>query len=569
LTAAGYKETRIFTPERVNRPSRSSTPSPIDAADVADSDEGLGRKIANFLSAWMPAASISLGRARGAEIARSGPDFAPDEAGGRGRGVSPGNLVAPRQGRSLPPPRVGSSRPRPPLPVDFISSSSSSSRIAPPAHSQKPTPTTLSPKRPGHVCLPSSKTSFPVHLRMAASSPNLKQSAVPSSCLRHSVFVPASRSPLSSDKENETYRGRRPGPSRHAESYSHHLLKPQRSQVALRRAKTSTVSPRFDTASHNPSVQPLAPVLMTNEVLCRSTPGSRSASRSRYSSHRGTNRSSVADDTIPPVPPLLSAEVIEKELSAWLYAKPRSNALTTPDKFSNRDSDDDDLSGDSDAEPGLGDIVVARLSSSASATTSTTRSSVKPSSGPRPRPIAHEQKSSLSVRPTSHKSRYHIKVSSQFADDTTPSIRKQGSMQSLRVHLRSSNTFSHASQVQAGPSRPLEPRAAAHATTSNQTLSQLALAEIADKNYVRTHSSAHRNHTIVRRPSFFARSSRPNASLADRREDAWLEGPEWDGAVHRSARAPKREGRGLIPWFGGERQFLQNYGDIDTMEWDE
>ena len=74
LTAAGYKETRVVTPIRTRKGSNSSAVESSDAdAPPADRTDGLGRRLSNFLSSWMPGASVSMGRARGAEIAREEP----------------------------------------------------------------------------------------------------------------------------------------------------------------------------------------------------------------------------------------------------------------------------------------------------------------------------------------------------------------------------------------------------------------------------------------------------------------------------------------------------------------
>lgn len=591
LTAAGYKETRIFTPEaaRIQQGTGQSPPTPEVAIDATTSETGFGRKLANFLSGWMPAASVSVGRARGAEIARrrNSPQREPtddssdqDDSGGRSGtpnlNRSPSHPTSKRRVQY----NQGSQRTRPRLPRDFITSS--------PSLTRRPSiPDTSSPDVFQSNALPSSKRTLklPPHLRGVASSPNLKRSSsAPQSTgsNQNRGLLQTSPDIISGDKENIETRGRRDRKGR-SQYPSHHLLGPP--NVHTRSSASVPRRPPHSTRNTSSSVstQPLAPVLKTEDVVCRSTPGSRSNSRSRNSSHRASYRGSVADETIPPVPPLLSAALIESELNAWIQAGGKGPMRTGAERQSffpvneRRWSEvvmDEDVDDGNEITPGLNHIVTAHLLSSASASAGTASISRSSSTSTRnhnqhtlkapfaPQSFPHKQTTpSSSFKPDNINNPIH----NLAVSDHSP-MRRERSIQSLRTHLTNHShlQYSHSRLKTGAPGAP-----SARVAAFNQpapTPSQLALAEAVSNNVRRErqqNQNSRRSSTLVRaNTSYISRRSGAGANAAsgssasESATGGWLDGPEWDGAMHRPNSAQPKPKRGLIPWFGGERQFL-------------
>lgn len=509
LTAAGYKETRVITPIRTRKSSNSSAVESSDADALPADNEGLGRRFSNFLSSWMPGASVSVGRARGAEIAREGrrrtigqeaQSTDVDEAEGSAH-VSllssrsrAGNRNIPSAGLSQSRPRMNrnATTPRVSLPTDFTTSRDA---MTFPAPAPRIPPAFSNPEiLPDITTGDSSQVDITPRLRHAVTSPNLKRPLLlnkRSLTTRHIVRLDSG--------EGEAMRGRTLT-VRDENAATDNLAVPGRSRKrksgSRSRSRPSNPRTTFTPAST------LTPVLKTEEVVCRSTPHSRSASRVRGSQRHPTN------EGIPPVPPLLSPAIMEDRLNAWLQdggrvERPRSYASqsTTLDHTDDRGNDDDD--------PGLGHIVFSRLSASIG-TGSDSRSS---SESLRPKDGTNLSPSAVAA------------LHSQSHIDPTGSepVRRQQSIQSLRAHLA-----------------PRKQRA--HFLSNTVYLGRVGV----------------------------PLSGRASPSRRDE-ASGWLDGPEWRGAVHQPThRNSQRTGkRGLIPWFGGERVFLERDAGNLSLDQDE
>lgn len=477
-------------------------PSDADAPPANKTDEGLGRRLSNFLSAWMPGASVSVGRARGAEIVRG--ERIEQEAQSNDLGEAEGSthvsLFASHSqagnrdtssadlSRSKLRTNHNATKCRSPLPVDFIVSGGGMPLNAPsllPAFSR---PEIIAASR-NIPELNSIQADTPLRLRHAVTSPNLKRPSFPSK-----RSLPARHITKPDSSGTEIIRGRALT-VRDENAATSSLTVPGRSR---KRKSGSRSCPRSTNPARHTTFTPastVAPILKTEEVVCRSTPHSRSASRVR-----GSKRYSM-DEDIPPVPPLLSPAIVEDRLNTWLQdggriQRPRSYASqsSTLDDANSHDNDDDD--------PGLGHIVFSHLSGSVGGG-SLSRSSSE-AVRPKERTTASPAPSIRAV--ASHSTFPHLEVT----DSDT--IRRQRSIQSLRAHLA--------------------PR------------------------YQRPHLLS--NNTYIGRAGV-PLSGRVSPSPRAEEASGWLAGPEWRGAMHQPNRAkPQRAGkRGLIPWFGGERAFLE------------
>jgi hypothetical protein len=492
-------------------------PSDADVPPANKTDEGLRRKLSNFLSAWMPGASVSMGRARGAEIVReertrtieqeAQPNDV-DEAEGSTH-VSlftsrsqAGNRCTPSADLSRSKLRTNRNaiKHRSPLPADFIVSGGA---VRPDASDLLPAfshPEIIATSRdiPG---LNSIHADTPPRLRHAATSPNLKRPSLPS---KRSLTTHHATTADSS--ETEAVRGRTLT-VRDENAATSSLTVPGRPR---KRKSGSRSRPRPINPTRHTTFTPasaVAPVLKTDEVVCRSTPHSRSASRVR-----GSKRHSM-DEDIPPVPPLLSPAIVEDRLNAWLQnggrvQRPRSHAsqFSTLDDADGHDNDDDD--------PGLEHIVSSHLSGSvgSGSVSHSSSESVRPKERATAFPVA-----SIKAFPA-HSTFSHLEVT---GSDT---IRRQRSIQSLRAHLA--------------------PR------------------------HQRPHFLS--NSTYIGRTGVLL-SGRVSPSPRPGQASGWLDGPEWRGAMHQPTRTkPQRAGkRGLIPWFGGERAFLEHGARDPSFDQDE
>jgi len=510
LTAAGYKETRVVTPIRTRKGSNSSAVESSDAdAPPADRTDGLGRRLSNFLSSWMPGASVSMGRARGAEIAREEPtrvtaqDTDVDDAERSGHA----SLFGSRQAgnRHIPPADPSQLRPpttrnatksRSPLP-DFITPGGGVPFAAPRMFPAFNNPERLAAS--GDIPKSNSgQAGVPSRLRHAATSPNLKRPLIPSK-----RSLTANHIAKLDSGEREAVRGRALT-VRDENAVNNNLTVPERSRKRKSgsRSRTQSINTAFHTTLKPTST--LAPLLKTEKVVCRSMPHSRSASRVRGSQRRSMN------EDIPPVPPLLSPAIVEDRLNAWLQnggriERPRSYASQVPSS-DDRDNDDDD--------PGLGHIVFSHLSGPTHADSISLSSSE--SVRPKERTFVSPGASTSALHPYSTPS--HIEPTD------SDSIRRQRSIRSLRAHLA--------------------PR--------------------------------HRRPHLLSNTTYIGRPGVPlsgRASPSPRQDEAsgWLDGPEWRGAMHQPTRrnSQKPGKRGLIPWFGGERVFLQRGAGDVSLDQDE
>ncbi len=474
LTAAGYKETRIFTPE-TDRVRDVIAEGPVDAnieSESPTSSTKIGNIVANFLSSWVPGASVSLGRAQGAQLARRGargprgshctvapaldiiPQSPPNKPEHR---VQSRRSISPSDGRGRLQPRP-ISRSRPKLPSDFIVSTQSVGDAA--QRALTPVHNTRVSERLQH------------HLRNAASSPNLKDPRP------LKVLVP--RDGLDSHLEARAPRGRRLPNKPNRNSYlspssAHH---PRARDSQLTKSKISRKNPFLSAAT------PLSPVLNPRDVLCRSRPNSRSASRVRCSSN---------DEDIPPVPPLLSPEVLDSSLNQWISRQaPQdgqsfSHFRTVDVHATESDSDDEEADGVGNV---LDKILSSRIYGSVSSP-STDESTLMSSS-----------QEGTGLLQSLH----------------NPSLlpRRQQSIQSLRAHLK-----------QCPHSGTMSKR------TSNSQKSQYTIGTPVDE------------------------------------RDSWLNCPEWSSSRLPMSRVQSNSKGGIIPWFGGERAYLDGLTSRVDPDWDD
>ena len=472
LTAAGYKETRIFTPER-DRVRDVVAEGPTDTNSESESSTSntkrIGNIVANFLSSWVPGASVSLGRAQGAQLARRGARGSP----GFHSTVAPALDMIPQsppeyriQSRRKinPSDRRGIVHPqlipgvRSKLPLDFMvpthqSVGDMAQRALTPVHNTRVSERLHS------------------HLRNTASSPNLKNPP-----LRDSV----SRDGLYSHLEAQARRGRRlPNNSNRSNSYlspsSAHHSRARDSQIVkpkISRRKSFVSAPT-----------PLSPVLNSRDVLCRSRPNSRSASRVRRSSN---------DQDVPPVPPLLSPEIVDSSLNEWISrqapqdGQSPSHSLTVDVHAVESDSDDEEADG-------IGNVLHKILSSR-----------------------IHGSVSSLS-NPSTDESALSQECPGFMQVPHAPVfLRRQQSIQSLRAHLKH-----------------------------------------------RPHSG-----TMSKMTSNSQKSQQTTGTLIDER-DSWLDCPEWSSSRPPMNKAQSSSKRGVIPWFGGERAYLDGFPSRVEPDWDD
>lgn len=429
-----------MTPIRSRKTSGTSpNESPNDVTESSINQAGLGRRLSNFLSTWMPGASVSVGRARGAELAREDHERitrsrstyrAPDD-------VEEGILSA---ANHTPIERVQSpqgthqkwNKPRASIPSDFLASPSPHFASSPYDLSNASKSARRSIVQPSHALT----RVTPPKLRHAATSPNLKRP-------RDGPSNRSRRSPVSPRGGADNHpRGRQLTVRDENVPKDPFLAPPGLSKPKSRsRARTSrrnTASSRRNTVTPASAV---APVLKTEEVVCRSTPHSRSVSRVR-----GSNRYSANED-IPPVPPLLSAAVVEDSLNAWLQiVESRGSASPNTISASAVDGEEDD-----DVDPGLGHILFSRLSGAADV-----MSSSRSSSGS----VALRERPTDSPTPSSTAS-LHSSTLQYLAPPRPDAIRRERSIQSLRAHLvpsRQRSQFFTANGVeQGGASRTRRP----------------------------------------------------------------------------------------------------------------
>ncbi|KAF8329561.1 uncharacterized protein EI90DRAFT_3062991 [Cantharellus anzutake] len=474
LTAAGYKETRIFTPE--NDRVRDGIAEAREASDLEPEStlggpKRLGHLVTNFLSSWMPGASVSLGRAQGAQLARRsgrgsrGSHCAAETPGLEAIPQSPlahktksrlqsqrSSSPSERQGRIRP--QTSKSRSR--LPSDFIMSN------------QRQTSVNVNGRTLAQVQNTWISERLQRQLRNANSSPNLKS---PRQFRETAPFdsdaLPEPPTPRGRRVINDPNRSSLKRPPAYMQHREHRGSHPSKFRLSGKSSFLSTVTP-------------LSPVLNSRDVLCRSTPNSRSTSQVRNSSKH---------ENVPPLPPLLSPEIIDSNLNQWIsYRKSRDALLSSrTDLVHPVESDTDD-----DETEGAGNVLDKILS---------TR--------------IHRSLSSRSSPSTNEST--HMSTSQEGSGLLPPSHnpplspRRQHSIQSLRAHLE-------------------------------HRLSKGA------SNY---HRSPHIGETSIVQG------------------DSWLDCPEWS-----SSRPPMngRQGsskRGITPWFGGERAYLDQLGSREDPDWDD
>ncbi|KAF9511089.1 hypothetical protein BS47DRAFT_1395368 [Hydnum rufescens UP504] len=441
LTAAGYKETRIFTPEaeRVGHDAGGISPETMGKEDGPSRGNSLGTFMTNILSSWIPGASVSLGRAKGAEIARrEATSIREEEEEGDEndpRFLNPRPLARKsahhKSDNSWRAPRTSY---RPPLPTDFIADS----RGAGIAGVSRPG---VSPQYPpSHSPTPLSKTvvnrQLP-RLRQVISSPNFHRPKL------------GGRPGMDTRTHSQIDQDPRGRPSLSNNGVAPKRLQPHRSVTSIHthshQGRPNHDKPIITTITS--SITPLEPILNSSDVVCRSAPGSRSASRNRPS------------DRAPPLPPLLSPSLLEEGISAWMEGSHPLKQRHASDQSSctgSHDDDDDDVEDSGD--PGLAQIIYSRIERDASSQSSS-------SSG--------HQSTSFFTRPS-----------------LSPPARRQRSIQSLRAHLVPRPQPSMA---------PFPPSL--------------------------------RKQSSFRNPIFTVATPRTaEAHLPGR--GVWLDGPEWDGAVH-------------------------------------
>jgi hypothetical protein len=354
LTAAGYKETRIFTPEseRVEGKDQSKlgtrgnklTPKP---------EAGVGSAVANFISAWIPGASISLGRAKGAELARG---VVHEEDESFGDPPSPlAHRTRKRRVETTPSTTKVRDGARRTIPGDFIEEArnlpSSSATASLLAHKLGPSTPRASKSPPSPSADHTPRAS---RLRHVHSTPQLSQPFTKKEEVRQSWFGDIFNGVLGNNdtkgkSTSKEYRGRS-GPTRaptkppKAPAKTLSLVQPAPLQRAVTSPNPSTHSHAFFPRSQSPN--PLTPLLRTDEVVCRSRPSSRSASRSR------DGRQSKRDGS-----PVLSPTLSEDATQSLMWALEETRQQQRHQQLHHDLSEDESSDGDADVNPDLECIV--------------------------------------------------------------------------------------------------------------------------------------------------------------------------------------------------------------------
>lgn len=338
--------------------------------------------LCSMLSGWMPGASISLGRAKGAQIARQEARDTVDDD----QDESPPSPLArksalPGQASrdALPPRAPQAHHSRPVLPLDFILNPSK------PIRNDNQQSSTLSVRNMPPLHRPPQN-----RLYHAASSPHLSRT-------RTSNHQIGGRSELRGRQSQSTLTQRAVSTLQRS-----HTSPQQRPPLEPRlrsrpKSKHAALSPILHASSG-----PLVPVLRTEDVVCRSTPGSRSAS---VEGGRSRRRS----DSPPPLPFFLTPTFGDENSPMWTQSADRvrhlgihTNSSSTSDSEDLHDGDDDQ--NPDDVDPNLERIIFSRAlhhrdtSPPSSSTTTTTSSSQNNHSGLEPPATARRQRSIQSLR---------------------------------------------------------------------------------------------------------------------------------------------------------------------------